>query len=211
MLNWTEEKLKLLKEQWYDTKLTDLVSLLNCSTTSICRKASELGLPSKSDLRNSRWTKEVDNIIIGNWKSKTLQEISNIINKENITKLSVRNRGIQLGLGNKANIHQFNFKDCPAIYKINFNSSNKFYIGMTCKSLRRRFIAHLNELRTNTHRNIKLQNEFDKYGENAIQCEIIQELEPHTAHYKALEIESFWINKLNPELNILKHKYGEIK
>ena len=53
----------------------------------------------------------------------------------------------------------------------------KFYVGQT-KSLSRRRISHLRDLRKHRHYNIKFQRAFCKYGEAAISFEILVICEP---------------------------------
>lgn len=53
------------------------------------------------------------------------------------------------------------------IYIITFNTSNNFYIGRAL-NFKNRIKKHLYELRKGIHKNSKLQNSFNKYGEDSI-------------------------------------------
>jgi|SaaInl8_200m_RNA_FD_contig_81_234380_length_2404_multi_6_in_0_out_0_1 hypothetical protein len=205
-LIWNNETLNLLTQKWSCTSNKALGALLNCSPTSVVNKAKELNLKPKR-YGKFNWTPEIEAYLISNWTSKSYEELKKVINCSNSI---IKKKATELNLGHK-NSKYLGIPDIPAIYKIYFINSNKFYIGMTCSVLRKRYGCHISELVRNIHRNRKLQAEFDKYGQNAVRCEVLQELKPHTSNYKALEIESFWIHKLNPELNILKHKIGDIK
>jgi len=165
-----------------------------------------LGLKPKSQ-RRFTWTKELEDYLVSTWSSKTYEELKKKLKCSNSL---IKKKANELNLGHKTTKYT-DVPSIPAIYKIYFINGDKFYIGMTCSALRKRYGCHINELAKKVHRNKKLQTEFDKYGQNAVRCEVLQELPPHTSNYKALEIESFWIHKLNPELNILKHKIGDIK
>lgn len=60
------------------------------------------------------------------------------------------------------------------VYKIINIVNNKFYIGSTSESFIKRWSHHINALRRNTHKNIHLQNAFNKYGEKSFKFEIIE-------------------------------------
>jgi group I intron endonuclease len=81
------------------------------------------------------------------------------------------------------------------IYKITIN--NKIYIGsaINFKSRRRQ---HLHYLKNNKHQNKHLQRLFNKYGDIVI--EKIESCKPSIL----IEREQFYIDTLNPEINILK-------
>lgn len=85
------------------------------------------------------------------------------------------------------------------IYKILNWSTNKFYIGSAIR-LRHRLDCHKSELRANKHRNSKLQNAWNKYGEKDFTFHVLE----HCEKYKLLEREQYYIDTLKPEYNILK-------
>ena len=88
----------------------------------------------------------------------------------------------------------------PCVYKITNHSNKRIYIGETL-DIDRRWQEHLNELRNKTHHSIKLQNDYNIYGEDVFTLEIIKDLNNyiHLNHntIKLLLIiyESEYINK----------------
>lgn len=60
------------------------------------------------------------------------------------------------------------------VYKITNIHNNKFYIGSTSESFLKRWNHHINALRRKTHKNIHLQNAFNKYGEESFKFEILE-------------------------------------
>ena len=60
------------------------------------------------------------------------------------------------------------------VYKITNTLNGKVYIGQTV-DYRKRKVGHFSYLRRNAHRNIYLQNSFNKYGESSFRIEIIKE------------------------------------
>lgn len=63
------------------------------------------------------------------------------------------------------------------IYYIKNNINNKYYIGQSV-NIKKRKQQHLAELRHNNHRNIYLQNAFNKYGEDAFEFKLIKVCKP---------------------------------
>lgn len=59
------------------------------------------------------------------------------------------------------------------IYKFTNLSTQKIYIG-SAKNLRKRFINHINALKTKTHHSLHFQHAWDKYGEDDFIYEIIE-------------------------------------
>ena len=57
------------------------------------------------------------------------------------------------------------------IYKITNNINNKFYIGSS-KNITKRFKEHKWRLKNNKHPNNKLQNSWNKYGEENFKFEV---------------------------------------
>jgi len=87
----------------------------------------------------------------------------------------------------------------PGIYKIKNLVNGKFYIGSTC-NLKRRKGNHFAELGRNKHRNIKLQNAWNKYGESAFQFEVISTC----PREYLLKLEYWFIKTLSPFYNIIQ-------
>lgn len=71
------------------------------------------------------------------------------------------------------------------IYQIRNLINNKVYIGQTVNEKRRR-ANHLFLLRTNQHHSIKLQNAYNKYGENNFVFEILEECSKEELNEKEL-------------------------
>ncbi len=83
------------------------------------------------------------------------------------------------------------------IYKIVNTRNGKIYIGSSVK-LKYRFYSHNRELKLNSHRNKILQRIYNKYG-NVFKFEMIE----YCKREKLIEREQYWMNKLNPEYNLL--------
>lgn len=96
------------------------------------------------------------------------------------------------------------------IYKIINIVNNKCYIG-SAKHYISRKSKHLSDLRRNNHHCIKLQNSFNKYGENNFKFSII---ESDINTNNLLNIEQNYLDLLKPELNTSKYAvsgYGRFK
>lgn len=84
------------------------------------------------------------------------------------------------------------------IYCIRNIVSNKIYIGSSV-NYKNRKRTHLHTLRNNNHKNIKLQNAFNKYGENKFDFGIIETVEDKN---NLINREQYHIDKLKPFYNI---------
>lgn len=98
------------------------------------------------------------------------------------------------------------------IYLITNTSNSKQYIGSAICVLRRKG-EHLRTLRSNTHKNSKLQNAWNKYGEQSFIFEVIEEVLEFSL---LIAREQYWIDTINPFYNINKvagsslgHKHSE--
>jgi group I intron endonuclease len=78
----------------------------------------------------------------------------------------------------------------PGVYQIRCLPNGKKYVG-SAVNLRNRWTAHRGSLRRGTHRNIHLQNAWDKYGGASFVFEILEPASPATL----LEIEQAWIDR----------------
>ena len=78
------------------------------------------------------------------------------------------------------------------IYKIKNIINNKIYIGQSIR-IEKRWIDHKKTLRSNSHRNVYLQNAWNKYGEDNFIHEIIEECDVSELNDK----EIYWINYYN--------------
>lgn len=85
------------------------------------------------------------------------------------------------------------------VYKITNLVNNKIYIGSSCK-LKNRKREHFYGLKSNKHGNPRLQNSYNKYGEDNFSFEIIE-----TCDLDSLLIrEQYYIDILDPFFNICK-------
>ena len=71
-------------------------------------------------------------------------------------------------------INRLNDITTTGIYKITNIKNDKFYIGSTSESFLKRWNHHINSLRRGTHKNMHLQNAFNKYGEESFRFEILE-------------------------------------
>lgn len=83
------------------------------------------------------------------------------------------------------------------IYCIINTENNKRYVGSSI-NLHMRLQKHRSMLRKNYHQNRRLQNSWNKYKENNFECYILEYCAPELLENR----EQFYIDTLNPELNI---------
>lgn len=81
------------------------------------------------------------------------------------------------------------------IYKITCIKNGKIYIGSTCNFQKRKY-KHLADLRINKHTSKKLQNSFNKHGENNFLFEMIEFCEP--IKEILIEREQYYLDLLKP-------------
>lgn len=89
------------------------------------------------------------------------------------------------------------------VYKITCNTNNHFYYGSSV-NIKSRFQNHICKLRTEKHRNKRLQRIYIKYGEDSLIFEIVE----YCDIGMVLECEQKYINKHfeNPNcINFCKH------
>lgn len=84
------------------------------------------------------------------------------------------------------------------IYSIINLINGKNYVGSS-NDLDKRKNSHFNKLKRGKHENKKLQNSFNKYGEEVFYFQILEECERSELLYN----ENKWFLLLNPEFNIL--------
>lgn len=88
------------------------------------------------------------------------------------------------------------------IYKIeSIIRPKKIYIG-SAKDIKKRWREHRNLLLTNKHENKRLQNHYNKYGNDDFKYSVLIECEPDTK--MLLDKEQFFIDAYNPFFNICK-------
>ena len=87
------------------------------------------------------------------------------------------------------------------VYKITNLITNDLYIGSSAckKGFLNRFEHHKHSLRRNLSPCLKLQNSWNKYGEDNFSFEIIEVC----SLKKCIEREQYWLDLLKPSLNIL--------
>lgn len=91
----------------------------------------------------------------------------------------------------------------PGIYTIQSkNNHNKIYVGSSINT-HRRWKDHLNALRVNKHKNNKLQNHFNKYGEQDLQFLLLDYVNIGEEN-KLIKLEQEFIDLINPYFNICK-------
>lgn len=86
------------------------------------------------------------------------------------------------------------------IYQIRNLINNKIYVGSAINLIKRKN-NHFSILKNNKHRNNKLQNSYNLYGENNFIFEVIEFVENKN---KIIEHEQYWIDRLN----IVKYGYN---
>lgn len=92
------------------------------------------------------------------------------------------------------------------VYKILNIVNNKFYIGSSSKSIENRWNIHRWHLRLNNHHNSKLQNSWNKYGEQVFEFSILE----LCLKENCIEREQYFIDSLKPKLNIRKKAESQI-
>lgn len=89
------------------------------------------------------------------------------------------------------------------VYKISFIDTDKFYIGSANNS-QERIWCHVKMLRKGNHKNKILQNCFNKYGQDNIIFEILEQDLGDQLRIR----EQYYIDTLNPYINISKNVKG---
>lgn len=89
------------------------------------------------------------------------------------------------------------------IYIIKLKKGKYFYVGSS-QYLNKRKLQHLNDLKNQKHCNQKLQNVFNKHKD--FKFEILE----YCKAENLIEKEQYYLDLLNPNLNILKKAYSSI-
>lgn len=84
-------------------------------------------------------------------------------------------------------------KNIPVIYGIHNTKTNKWYIG-SCHNMRDRMRRHYYYLSSNTHHSSKLQNSWNKYGEDSFEVHILFNVDNLDTIF---EVEEGYIKKYN--------------
>ena len=80
------------------------------------------------------------------------------------------------------------------IYVCRNKENGKCYVGQSQVAIGTRKIHHLTHLRRNIHYNRQWQEDFNNYGENAFEWDVLEEVDDKE---KLDEREIYWIKKLN--------------
>ena len=86
------------------------------------------------------------------------------------------------------------------VYQIKNNANNNIYIGSSINFNQRKY-KHFSNLRNNKHKNIHLQNSYNKYGEDSLNFSILAICPKEYL----IKMEQWFIDNLNPEYNIRKN------
>lgn len=78
------------------------------------------------------------------------------------------------------------------IYSIYSKSQNKYYIGKSI-DIHKRFLKHKSDLRLNQHHSKYLQNVYNKYGEDDLVFQVIQEC----SYEESGDLEKYYIEQFN--------------
>ena len=82
------------------------------------------------------------------------------------------------------------------IYKIVCLGNNKIYISKSI-DIESRFKKHLSDLRLNKHHSIYLQNSYNKYGENSLVFDIVEECDDNISQEELSLKEIKYIEEFN--------------
>jgi len=114
--------------------------------------------------------KEIPYIYIAKIVGVSQGTVSNYLSKINGKKFTANTTRSKYKDYNWTN--QVEHKDTIGIYILFNTVSNMLYIGSS-SDLHRRLYLHYSRLHTHSHENIRIQQDFDNYGINSFQCEII--------------------------------------
>jgi len=90
--------------------------------------------------------------------------------------------------------------DFPGIYKIqSIIKPERFYVG-SAVSLQGRQESHMSSLKSNNHKNGKLQNHYNKYGKEDLMFSIIKCCQ----NRELIEAEQYFLDEMQPFFNIAK-------
>ena len=84
-----------------------------------------------------------------------------------------------------------------AIYKIINTKNGKFYLGST-STVYKRWFDHKRELKTNSHHSSRLQNAWNKYGEDSFIFTIMEQCADDTAPIQLINREQYLLDTLMP-------------
>lgn len=90
-------------------------------------------------------------------------------------------------------------KKITGIYSITNKINNLIYVGSSISDIHSRWRYHIRDLRANKHHSAKLQNAYNKYGEESFAFSVVEEVENLDLVIKK---EQFYLDALNPFYNI---------
>lgn len=90
------------------------------------------------------------------------------------------------------------YKKKTGIYTIKAVHSGELYVGSSSRCFYTRAKQHLYNLRKGNHANTRLQRIFNKYGEEGLVFEVLEEYPKHLC----LAMEQYWLNLAKPTLNL---------
>lgn len=93
------------------------------------------------------------------------------------------------------------------VYKITNIVNKKCYVGSTTGLLKNRYSDHNTKLKHNKHKNLHLQNSYNKYGKENFEFSLLELCDVT----KTLEREQYHIDTLHPEYNIIQFAGEGIK
>lgn len=97
------------------------------------------------------------------------------------------------------------------IYIIKNIQNKKYYIGSS-KDIKIRIRTHKSKLRRGIHANIKLQNSWDKYGEESFEFKLIYEMDKKCTKEDLLDVEQKFLDyscrKMSLNLSFVAHGGG---
>lgn len=90
-------------------------------------------------------------------------------------------------------------KNITGIYSITNKINGLIYVGSSVKCIKTRWSYHLRDLRANKHHSFKLQNSYNKYGENSFKFKVLEVIEDTSI---ILDAEQKYLDNLKPFFNI---------
>ena len=75
------------------------------------------------------------------------------------------------------------------IYAIRNSVNTKLYIGSTVRKAEERYAAHKAGLRADKHHSVRLQRDWNHYGENSFELIVIEECKPEDCEV----LEDYWM------------------
>jgi group I intron endonuclease len=86
------------------------------------------------------------------------------------------------------------------IYKIVNKVNDKFYVGSTTRTMKKRMADHIRIARQGKHHSIIFQNAWNKYGEKSFTMHLLEECD----EANVVEREQYYLDTLEPKYNIMK-------